>query len=237
MPLPAWPAGFFETGGLRAGTTYAGAPAVGSTLALGGAPAEDGAAVVGGAVAATEAVAMGTDVVGTGVADVASAAGADERRSMTTHVARPATTSAAAPPSHAHGMTRLGGSTLSIATRISASVGGSSSSAMRYRRLGGGLLARDSRCAAICTRPSLRTCTTSSSAVDRSVIDGYRSSGFFARQTIVISSSAPSSRAAADTWLGRGGCTNMCCVRTPMYVSASKGTRPVNISYMMMPSA
>jgi hypothetical protein len=53
----------------------------------------------------------------------------------------------------------------------------------------------------------------------------------------VICSSAPSSRAAGEIWLGGTGFTNMCCVSTPMYVSASKGTRPVNISYMMTPSA
>ncbi len=52
-----------------------------------------------------------------------------------------------------------------------------------------------------------------------------------------MSSSAPSSRPAGMTWLGGTGCTYMCWVSTPMYVSASKGTRPVNISYMMTPSA
>ena len=37
---------------------------------------------------------------------------------------------------------------------------------------------------------------------DSSCIEPYRSSGFFARHAIVMSSSAPSSRAAPVTWLG-----------------------------------
>ena len=48
------------------------------------------------------------------------------------------------------------------------------------------------------------------------LIDPYRASGFFSRHRRVTSSSAPSSLAAALTWLGGIGCTNMCWVRTPI---------------------
>ena len=36
---------------------------------------------------------------------------------------------------------------------------------------------------------------------------------------------------------GGSGDSNMCLVKTPMKVSASNGTSPVNISYMMQPTA
>ena len=53
---------------------------------------------------------------------------------------------------------------------------------------------------------------------------------------MVICSSAPSWRSAPGRPIG-SGFSNMCLVSTAMNVSASNGTRPVNISYMMTPSA
>ena len=50
----------------------------------------------------------------------------------------------------------------------------------------------------------------------------------------MMSCSAPNrgaSRAATDSWLGGVGCTNMCCVSTPMYVSASKGFRAGGVAF------
>ena len=57
--------------------------------------------------------------------------GGADVRATTAHATAADTSTAATPMRSGHGMTLRGGRTLSIATRISASVGGSSSSAMR----------------------------------------------------------------------------------------------------------
>jgi hypothetical protein len=109
-------------GGVFLGARWLGvAVAVGVTVAVGVVVAEpDAGSDEGGDEVVTAVATAGSTGGGAGVRPASSA-----------HAVTTDTSSAPIPMIHAHGIARMGGRTLSMATRISARLGGSSSSAIR----------------------------------------------------------------------------------------------------------
>jgi hypothetical protein len=106
-------------------------------------------------------------------ADAAAGVGEVDDRPRRAHAVAIVASAATPPMIHTHGTARWAGSTLSMATRISASDGGSSSSAIFHFTLCGVLDGRDPglECRATSILPSLRDCTTSWMASSSALID------------------------------------------------------------------